>query len=1246
MRIVIDMQGAQDGNRFRGIGRYTMGLVKAMAKIRGEHEVVLALNAAFPDTIDPIRAAFANLVPSANIRVWEAPGPVGGHDSANDPRRLAAEALREAFLASLEPDVILVPSLFEEYSSDGVTSLGRLETGLPTAVILHDLIPLIHKDIYLTNPVFERWYRGKLEHLKRADLLLSNSESSGREAVEWLNFPEERVVNISSAVEDFFKPRVVTEADREHLRKAYGITRAFVLYTGGIDHRKNVEGLIRAFAQLPKKMRWAYQLVVVCAIHEPDRLRLSTLASEHGLKENELVITGYVPEDDLIILYNSCTLLAFSSWHEGFGLPVLEAMACGRAAIAADCSSLPEVVGNKDALFAPRDDDALAAKMAEVLGNPAFRTQLERHGLEQAKKFSWEASARRAWSALEALAAEHKNARQRAFAKPEIPAQRPRLAYISPLPPEQTGIADYSAELIPVLSRYYDITVIVDQKKVLGLPPGVAVHDAAWFRARAHRFDRVLYHFGNSPFHTYMFDLLADLPGVVVLHDFFLSGIVAHHEVHEHRGQVWSQALLRGHGWSAVKERFTAADTGTVVLAYPCNLEVLQRALGVIVHSDFSRRLAQRFYGTPVDWAVLPLLRAPVQGWNKDAARRKLGLNAEDFIVCSFGLLGFTKLNQRLLDAWKASALARDSRCRLVFVGENDGGNYGQGLLRTMAQGPGKDRVSITGWASAEAFRDWLAAADVAVQLRSQSRGETSGTVLDCLNYGLATLTNAHGSMAELPRNAVWMLEDEFQDQELIAALEALWRDPERRKALGGAGQSYLREHHDPDSCAQRYFEAIEGSYAQAQQGLPGVFGAVARQKPPLQDAGLPNLAKALAANFPPKIRRHQLLLDISELVQRDVKSGIQRVTRALLQEIALNPPTGWQVEPVYATTEAPGYRYARGFMCRFLGIAEGWAEDAPVDAWPGDVFFGLDLQQHVVAAQENFLQAWRGRGVRVFFVVYDLLPVLLPETFPEGAQGYHQRWLSAISRFDGAVTISRAVAEELFEWVRTSGAERELPYALHWFHLGSDVDQSAPSRGLPADAPEVLSKLSQRPTFLTVGTIESRKGHAQTLAAFDQLWGQGVDVNWVIVGKQGWMVEPLIERLRSHPEKGARLFWLEGISDEYLEEVYAAGTCLVAASYGEGFGLPLIEAARHGLPLLVRDIPVFREVTAGRAYFFPDSRDHGVIARAVQEWLSLYKLGRHPRSETMPHQSWKDSARQVLDAVLGRVEPYKVWKG
>ena len=127
MRIVIDMQGAQTESRFRGIGRYTMSFSQAIALRRGGHEIILALNGLFPDTIEPIRAAFDGLLPQENIRVWYAPGPVGERQPGNESRREAAECIREAFLASLAPDVIHVCSLFEGHTDDAVTSIGRFD---------------------------------------------------------------------------------------------------------------------------------------------------------------------------------------------------------------------------------------------------------------------------------------------------------------------------------------------------------------------------------------------------------------------------------------------------------------------------------------------------------------------------------------------------------------------------------------------------------------------------------------------------------------------------------------------------------------------------------------------------------------------------------------------------------------------------------------------------------------------------------------------------------------------------------------------------------------------------------------------------------------------------------------------------------------------------------------------------------------------------------------------------------------
>jgi len=175
------------------------------------------------------------------------------------------------------------------------------------------------------------------------------------------------------------------------------------------------------------------------------------------------------------------------------------------------------------------------------------------------------------------------------------------------------------------------------------------------------------------------------------------------------------------------------------------------------------------------------------------------------------------------------------------------------------------------------------------------------------------------------------------------------------------------------------------------------------------------------------------------------------------------------------------------------------------------------------------------------------------------------------------------------------------------------------------------------------VGTIEPRKGYLQTIKAFSQLWADGINVNLVIVGKEGWKHLPnnmrrdipeTIDYLQKHPELSQHLFWLEGISDEFLEKIYTASTCLIAASYGEGFGLPLIEAAQHKLPIIARDIPVFHEVAGEYAFYF-DGKTPDALAEKIEEWLILYENDRHPRSDNMPWLTWKESAARLVRILI-----------
>ena len=417
MRILLDLQACQASSMHRGIGRYSMALALAMARNSAGHDLRIVLNQDYPDSVLALRKAFDGLVPQSHITTFAVPVPAGEVDPRNAWRVQAAERIRERYLASLRPDVVHVASLFEGLGDNAVASLLHGEGRFDTAITLYDLIPLMRKERYLGDPNVAAWYYRKLDSMKKAELLLAISESARGEGIALLGLAPERVVNISSAVDDSFRPLELAPERRGALLRQHGLTRPFIMYTGGIDYRKNIEGLIEAYAQLPAALRRQYQLAVVCSIQNPDRFRLERLAAKLGLAGDDLVLTGFVSDDDLVALYNCTALFVFPSLHEGFGLPALEAMACGAPVIGSNASSIPEVIRRADAMFDPASSAAICASMVAVLGDPARQADLRAHGLAQAKRFSWDASAQRALAAFEEL-----HARRAAAGRAFVPA--------------------------------------------------------------------------------------------------------------------------------------------------------------------------------------------------------------------------------------------------------------------------------------------------------------------------------------------------------------------------------------------------------------------------------------------------------------------------------------------------------------------------------------------------------------------------------------------------------------------------------------------------------------------------------------------------------------------------------------------------------------------------------------------------------------------------------------------------------
>ncbi|MBA4696403.1 MAG: glycosyltransferase [Legionella sp.] len=401
MKFIIDLQSCQAGSRLGGIGRYALSLSKAFIKEAWEHhDVWLLLNNQMSSSMQDIRQEFNNLLPPGKIICFESMPNIQEYKNSLFKVR-SAELMREKFLNDMQPDFTLVTSLFEGLHEDVVTSIGSLQLRPPTGTILYDLIPFVYQNKFLQNPLELAHYLRKIESLKRADLLLSISEFSRKEGLEILDISEKKIVNISSAVSEFFEPINISCQEKKRLFAELGIFNKFLMYTSSFDQRKNQKKLIKAYSLLPSALRKEYQLVIVGNGWDHIYNELKKYAISCSLNPSQIVFTGYVTDSQLLKLYNLASLFVFPSLFEGFGLPILEAMRCGVPSIGSNSTSIPEVIGRIDALFDPTCAQSIAAKIVEVLQNPTFYEALRIHALSHSRKFSWEISAKRSIAAFE-----------------------------------------------------------------------------------------------------------------------------------------------------------------------------------------------------------------------------------------------------------------------------------------------------------------------------------------------------------------------------------------------------------------------------------------------------------------------------------------------------------------------------------------------------------------------------------------------------------------------------------------------------------------------------------------------------------------------------------------------------------------------------------------------------------------------------------------------------------------------------
>ena len=259
----------------------------------------------------------------------------------------------------------------------------------PTVVTVHDVITLVMPE-YRQRAESRMYTSLVAATVRRANAIITVSEYSKRDIIRTLGLPEHRIHVIGNAVDESYRP-ITDSRVVDAVRERYAIGPRYILYFGGFDVRKNVDRVLQAYASLPEPTRKAFQLVIAGRLHllghplYPDpRPRIRQL----GL-DDYVVVTGQIREQDKAPLYSAASLFLFPSLYEGFGMEVLEAMACGAAVITSNTSSLPEVAGTAASMVDPYNVEAIRDAISVLLEDHAVRDELRGRGLARASEFSW-----------------------------------------------------------------------------------------------------------------------------------------------------------------------------------------------------------------------------------------------------------------------------------------------------------------------------------------------------------------------------------------------------------------------------------------------------------------------------------------------------------------------------------------------------------------------------------------------------------------------------------------------------------------------------------------------------------------------------------------------------------------------------------------------------------------------------------------------------------------------------------------
>jgi glycosyltransferase involved in cell wall biosynthesis len=756
VRIIADVASLQGENRDRGISRYVAALL---------HELLLR-----PEV---------HLVCRAHSSMKPLPSGLSIETTLRSDHSIQAELKASGDI----PTCFLLTSPFEWgiQPADLVPHWVK-SFNLPLVGVGFDVIPKIFPDIYLPDKHLAARYEARLELVRTFDRLLAISKSAGNDLITFGKVLNSKVQIIGSGVD----LRTFNSGIDQDTRSATAIDphRDIVLCVGGFEWRKNIPRLLVAWSMLSKEIRRRTVLKVVCTLTKEGRAEWENQRMSLRLREDEVEFTGYIEDAELVNLYRSSTLVIAPYLYEGFGLPVLEALATSTPVLTSNVSALPEALEFPASTFDPYDSADIARCLTHYFTDQDFRDNLNAVVNDRRLDYSWNAVAERAINAISSVVRKPRLGYQ-AESRPK------RIAIIGPTSPSFSGVAIYTDKLIPHLRKLSEVSVFRDDSRSHPIEAFDQFQPSAGLASRAvaqSPSQEVLAIIGNSDYHhmTYLYAL--DHPCSIWLHDLSLTGLVvsyiktlgslrARHD--------WLRNLLSRCGApnfskaefdeNYVNESFYRRNG--IRFIEP----LLARARLVFVNSEMAARVVlQTGYISEEQVVVLPLA--------VEKARPVLASRKGKLIV-SLGWVSPTKRPEVLIEA----LVELGNEVSLAFVGPIED-RYRDALMVFASNLGIQKRVEFVGAVSEDHYRAFCSAAYLGVQLRNSGNSESSATVLDLLASGVPVITDIP-SCGEFPDGTVLMLKPMSDARSVAAACNSIIDNDRIWESYSRAGSEFAQRH-------------------------------------------------------------------------------------------------------------------------------------------------------------------------------------------------------------------------------------------------------------------------------------------------------------------------------------------------------------------------------------------------------------------------------------------------------------------